>query len=128
MDEPHACRTCGRVCGFPGSTHEPLAECDIIGTGRSFSVSRMDTRNNKGDESLSYSQVSISLVFSQPERSAVDFHLHEPFHSRLVLELLHFLGVFAAQFLDFPVICLDAVEDGLGTQVILAQGASVCAH
>lgn len=114
MDEPHACRTNGTGdAAFPGSTHEPLAECNIIGTGQSFSVSRMDIRNNKGDESPSYSQVSISLVFSQPERSAVDFHLHEPFHGRLCLELLHFLGILATQFLDLTVICLDTVEDSL---------------
>ena len=60
--------------------------------------------------------------------SAVDFHFHHPFHVCLALELLHLLGILAAQLLDLLIIRLDAVEDGFGTQVIPAQRAGACAH
>lgn len=60
--------------------------------------------------------------------SAVDFHFHKPFHSGFALELLHLLGILAAQFLDLLIIRLDAVKDGFGTQVVPAQRADACAH
>lgn len=60
--------------------------------------------------------------------SAVDFHFHKPLHSGFALELLHLLGILAAQFLDLLIIRLDAVKDCFGTQVVPAQRADACAH
>lgn len=58
----------------------------------------------------------------------MDFHLHQPLHGRLGLELPHLLDVLAVQLLDLLLVGLEAVEDGLGAQVLPAQRSDACAH